>query len=155
MATKNELQSTLGQLDETLHLYLVEKAPQIPPAWKEIIVKIAPWLTLISVIITIPALLIVLGLGAVVAPFSFLAGAQSGVGFMMSLLALVFLLPVVVLEAMAIPGLFNRKMSAWRLVYYSTLISGVQNIISFNIGGLLIGTLLGLYILFQVKEYYK
>ncbi|KKU12762.1 MAG: Chromate transporter, partial [Parcubacteria group bacterium GW2011_GWC2_45_7] len=55
---------------------------------------------------------------------------------------------------LAIPGLFKRQEKAWKLLYYATLLGGLQNIVTMQIGGL-IGTLVSLYLLFQVKGYYK
>lgn len=59
-----------------------------------------------------------------------------------------------VLEVLAMPGLFTRKKYAWTLVMYASLLSVVESLIHFSVGGI-IGGIIGLYILFQVKEYYK
>ena len=67
----------------------------------------------------------------------------------------VFLGLMVLLEALAIPGLFSQSKKAWNLLFWSALVGIIQNVLSFNIGGLVIGGLLSLYFLFQVKEYYK
>jgi len=158
MATKSpNFQSYLSQLTDLCQEYLVKKAPALPSEWKEFIVKIAPWLAVIGVILGIPGILAIFGLGAILAPFSFLGGVVTGRPFLgiTYLLNIAFLVVIVVLEALAIPGLFKRSQRSWNLLYYSVLVSIVQNIISFNIGGLIIGGLLSLYILFQVKEYYK
>jgi len=40
-------------------------------------------------------------------------------------------------------------------MFYASLLGAVQNAVSFNLGGLVVGTLLSLYILFQIKSYYK
>ena len=148
-----DLKSALGQLEETLEVYLVDKAPfQLPENIKELIVKFAPWISLILLVITLPAILLAFGLGALVAPFAFLGGVQAGVSFGFGM---VFGAVVLVLEALAIPGLFGRKRSAWNLMFYASLLGAVQNVLSFNLGGLVIGTLISLYFLFQVKSYYK
>jgi hypothetical protein len=44
---------------------------------------------------------------------------------------------VIVLEAMAVPGLFKRQEKAWRLLFYSSLISVLSGIL----GRDLIGTI--------------
>lgn len=154
MATKTSTSSgsPLKQLDDTLELYLVKKAPAIPDNIKEVIVKFGPWLTLLMLILALPAVLALLGLGAILAPASFLGGANAGVQYIASMVVMVVTL---VLEAIAIPGLMKRTKQGWTFMYYSTLVGVISNIISFNIGGLIIGTLLSLYILFQVKSYYK
>lgn len=153
METKGgDYKSYLTKLETNLDLYLVKKAPSIPAGLKETIVKFAPWATLVILILTLPLVLAVFGLGAILAPFSFLGGVTAGTSYIVTI---IFSAITLVLEAMAIPGLFKRSKKAWNLLYYAALIGGVQNLVSFNVGGLLIGTLLSLYILFQVREYYK
>lgn len=150
MATKNK--SVLITLEDKLEELLVHKAPPLPTAWKEVIVQYSPWITLILMILVVPPLLALLGLGAVLAPVSYMGGVNNGINYTFSLLVSVVSL---VLEAMAIPGLFKRSRKAWYLLYYSTLLGAVSSLIEFNIGGLIIGTLVSMYILFQVKSYYK
>lgn len=144
--------SYFKQLEDLLAEYLVKKAPALPTNAKEAIVKFAPWATVVIFILTLPIILAVLGLGTIVAPFILLGGLTGGQNF---ILTLVFSGVQLVLEAMAIPGLFKKSRSAWNLVFYASLVGAVQNVATFNLGGLVIGTLLSLYILFQVREYYK
>lgn len=152
MAQNTSLNSALSSLETNLDLYLVKKAPAIPASWKELIVKIAPWLTLLMVIFSIPAVLVLFGISAITLPFSFMASPYAPAGFS---IAMVFLVVVIVLEALAIPGLFKRTRAGWNFVFWSTLVGAVSNVISLNIGGFIVGTLLSLYILFQIKSYYK
>ncbi len=151
-AKGTDYKSYLKKLEDTLAEYLVKKAPALPSNLKEALVKFAPWATLVIFILTLPLVLAVLGLGAILAPLSFLGGVTAGAGFTISL---VFSAVELVLEAMAIPGLFKRSRQGWNLVFYAALLGGVRNIVTFNLGGLVIGTLLSLYLLFQVREYYK
>ena len=144
--------SYIKQLEDLLSEYLVKKAPALPANVKEAIVRFAPWAVLILFVITLPIVLAVFGLSAVFAPLSFLGGITVGTNYILTIILSAVQL---VLEAMAIPGLFQKSRGAWNLVFYSTLVGAVQNIATFNLGGLIIGTLLSLYILFQVKEYYK
>lgn len=151
--TTKDLKSLLGQLEDTLEVYLVDKAPfQLPENIKELIVKFAPWISLIVLVVTLPAILLSFGLGTVFAPFAFLGGIQAGVSFGFGM---IFGAVILVIQALAIPGLFKRLRSAWNLLFYASLLGAVQNVLSFNLGGLVIGTLLSLYFLFQVKSYYK
>jgi hypothetical protein len=132
-----------------LDFYLVKKAPfQLPDAAKDIIVKFGPWIALVLLILTLPVLLFALGIGAFFVPF---AGAAYAGGF--GVLTL-FVLVEIGLMVAALPGLFNRKMAGWRLLFYSQLISIVYNLLAGNIiGGLVIG-LVTLYVLFQVRPLY-
>ena len=142
----------LKQLEDLLHEYLVKKAPALPSNIKDAIVKFAPWATLVIFILTLPAILLVFGFGALMAPFSFMGGLTAGTNY---ILTFVFSAIQMVLEAMAIPGLFKNSRSAWNLVFYATLVGVLQNVVTFNLGSLIIGSLLSLFILFQVREYYK
>ncbi len=153
MAKNTDLKGALGQLEDTLETYLIDKAPfSIPSEWKEMIVKFSPWIALILMIIALPAILGVLGLGTILMPFSFVGGLRMGYNYILSL---IFSVVTLILEAMAIPGLFKRSEKGWKLVYYATLLGAVENVLTFNIGGLVIGSLLSMYILFQVKSLYK
>ena len=148
-----DIGGSLSKLESTLEEYLVKKAPfTLPKGLKDFIVMIAPWFALIGVVLAVPAILTVFGLGAIIAPMAFLGGVRAGTTFSLSV---IFMVITLVLEALAIPGLFKRSKSGWNFVFYASLVGVVENIISFNIGGLVIGTILGLYVLFQVKEYYK
>lgn len=145
------------KLEVTLDEYLGKKAPQLPKEWKEIIVKFAPYLAILYVIFGAFSFLALLGLGAFLAPLGFVGGMMTGrpflgVGYIVNVL---FFGVMILLEGLAISGLFSRSKKAWTFLYWSALVGVVQNIVSFNVGGLIIGGLLSMYFLFQVKEYYK
>ncbi|MEQ1910197.1 MAG: chromate transporter [Vicinamibacterales bacterium] len=142
---EQQLQGLIATLDE----YLVKKAPfQIPEGGKEFIVRFGPWISLVLLLLTLPLLLVALGLGAMVAPF---AGVSYGAGFgVVAILALV----QIVMFAMALPGLFARKMSGWTMLFYAELVGFLSSIVSGSIISGIIGTLIGLYILFQVRTKY-
>ncbi len=148
-----DFKAQMGKLEDTLEMYLVDKAPfQLPKGVKEFIVKYGPWIALVFLVLSLPMILLAFGLGALVAPFVVMGGVQAAAGFG---LGMVFSIAMLVLEAIAIPGLFKRKLSAWKLMFYASLLGGVQALITFNLGGLVIGTGLSLYVLFQIKSYYK
>ncbi len=153
MTNTNSTTNPLSQLENLLEEYLVKKAPfTLPDKWKETIVKFAPYINLILMIIALPALLALFGLGAILTPFSYLGGLRAGFGYTLGLVVSAI---TVVLNAIAIPGLFKRSKQGWNYVFYATLVGVVENAIHFNIGGLIIGSLLSLYILFQVKGHYR
>jgi len=152
-----DFKSLFKSLEDNLDLYLGKKAPQMPANWKEFLVKIAPSLAIIGVILGIPAILALLGLSAFVVPLGTLGGIASGkpflgVGYLVSIF---FLIAIIILEALSISPLFKRSKTGWNYMYYATLLGAVQNLISLNVGGLIIGTLLSLYLLFQVRPLYK
>ena len=153
MTNTNSTTNPLIQLEDLLDEYLVKKAPfTIPDKWKEAIVKFAPWINLILMILALPALLALFGIGAFLAPSSYLGGLRTGMAYTLGLIVASI---AIVLNALAIPGLFKRTCQGWMFVFYATLIGVVENAIHFNIGNLIIGSLLSLYMLFQVKSYYK
>lgn len=150
MSNNTDFSSTMNKLESTLHEYLVEKAPKLPNNIKDVLVSVAPWLTLIMVILSLPTLLGVIGLGGLVAPLAALTGSYTGWS-----IGLIILLIVIILEALAVPGLFSKTTQGWKYAYYATLVSGIYSLVNRDIIGLIFGMILSLYILFQIKEYYK
>lgn len=133
-----------------LDYYLVKKAPvQIPDAGREWIVKFGPWITVVLLVLTIPALLVILGIGTLLVPFGGIAYAQ-GFG-----LAAIGLCVQVVLMVVALPGLFARTMSGWRLMFYAQAVGLLASLLGGSVVGALVGGLISFYILFQVRSLYK
>jgi hypothetical protein len=133
-----------------LDFYLVKKAPfQLPENVKEWIVKWGPWITVVLLVLSLPPLLFVLGIGTVFIPFG-------GVGYATGFTVSVILLFVQVgLMIAALPGLFARKMGGWTLLFYAELVAIVGSVLSGAIVGGLLGGLIGLYILFQIRPLYR
>lgn len=151
MADKSN--SGLAGLEGTLEKYFVDKAPfQLPDEIKEVIVKFGPWITLILMILSLPVIFAALGLTAVLSPFAMMGG-YGRTGFWM--VPMILNIVVIVLELIALPGLFKRTMQGWRYAYYATLVSLIASLASYQILGAIISALVGFYILFQVKSKYK
>lgn len=132
-----------------LDYYLVKKAPfQIPAGAREVIVRFGPWITVVLLVLSLPPLLIALGIGTILIPFG---GVRYATGFG---LATIFLVVELGLMVMALPGLFARKMAGWQLLFYSQLVSVVYALLSGSIVGGIIGGLIGLYVIFQVRTLY-
>ncbi|MDD2483026.1 MAG: chromate transporter [Candidatus Shapirobacteria bacterium] len=149
---KKDWKRMLVELENKLAEFFTKKLPSMPDKVKEGIVKYGPYLTVIMIILTIPAILAVIGIGMAATPFAFLGGVKGGIGYIISMfLGLVML----ILEIIAIKGLFARQMKAWKLMFYISLISAVSNLIKFDLGGLIIGTGISWYVLFQIRSYYK
>ncbi len=144
--------SSLSQLESTLELYFAKKAPAMPENIKEALVKYGPYITLIIMILALPALLAIFGLGTIMMPFSYLGGFRSG---MMYSFGTMLSLAILIMQVIALPALFKRQISGWKLMYYIALIQVVQNLLRFDLGGLIIGGAISFYILFQIKSYYK
>lgn len=124
----------------------------LPTGLKDFIVHYGPWIALVLMVISIPAILLALGIGAIATPFVIMHGGSTGAMFFISGLINLFAL---ILAAMALPGLFKRQLKGWHLMFYSVLVSAVGSLVAMNWGGLIIGTAISLYILFEIKSYYK
>jgi len=156
--SQTDIRGLVSQLEAMLDEYMIKKAPfALPMGAKEFIATVSPYLIVIFAILSIPFILFALGISAVLAPFAMMgtygAGYAWGVG---SFIALAVAVIVLVLEVMAVSGLFKRTRGAWRLLFYASIVSLIGNILSINgiVGGI-IGAIIGWYILFQIKELYK
>lgn len=139
-------------LETELAPYFTSKAPfQFPINFREGFVKYWPIISLVLLILALPAILAFLGLGLFFLPVSFVGGVGTGIGYTIGMVLSVIGL---VLGVLALPGLFNRKRSGWVFSYYAQLISVLTGILSFSILGTLLA-LLFLTLLFQVREYYR
>ena len=152
MTDQKDFKSYLVTLEDTLNLYLVKKAPSIPSNIKDLIVKFGPYLVALSLLSFLPSVLALFGLGSLYRGLGIFRTYHLSTGYQLSLLIMTVSF---VLVAIALPGLFKRKLSSWRLLFYSGLISFVHSLIYGNIISALLSTLLSFYLLFQIKSYYK
>lgn len=144
--------SYLTSLERTLETYLVKKAPTLPEGWKKAIVKVLPWLVIIFLVLSLPAVFALFGISTLLLPVSVITTFGNSINYM---LGLIFLIAALITQALAIPGLFQQDKKGWRLLYYSVLLTGVYNLFTLSLGSLLIGTGISLYVLFQIKNYFK
>jgi len=152
--TENPIQPVVPKvvLEQQLETYLIDKAPfQIPQNVKEAIVKYVPWINLVLMVLLFPVVLAVLGLGTLLMPASLLSGPGSGFVYVTTMIVTGITL---LLRAIALPGLFGRKRNGWVYTYYSDILNAFLNIVSFSIIGLLFSVVF-LFVLFQVRHYYK
>ena len=147
-------QGMIRQFEAFLDEYMVKKVPfHIPQGGKDFLVKVAPYLILIFSVLSIPVILAALGISMFATPFMMLGGyGYYGVlGFVIGLLTLI----VMIMQLTAVSGLFARSRKAWTTLYHVSLIELLINLISWNVVGGIIGSIIGWYILFQVKSEYK
>jgi len=140
----------LKKIDGLFEDLFLKKLPSLPKNAKQIIVKALPWLILVLTIIALPGIIAGLGLGTLAVPFWVFGGARS-LGWMFA-----FLLNLlkIVLTAAAIPALFNNKKKGWELLFYSSLLGILSNVLFVSLGGL-VGVAIGFYFLYQIKSSYK
>jgi hypothetical protein len=155
---KSDVKGVLSQLEAILDEYMVTKAPfALPQEVKEFLVNVSPYLIIIFVVMALPIIFAALGLTAILTPFAMMGGYRYGFdwGFG-AIIGLAISVISIIIEIMAVPGLFKRTKGAWRLLFYASIVSLIGSILSVSgiISGL-IGTIIGWYLLFQVKELYK
>ncbi|MDD5084112.1 MAG: hypothetical protein PHT88_04285 [Candidatus Moranbacteria bacterium] len=149
-----DMRGMIDQFEATLDEYMVKKAPfHIPAGGKDFLVKVAPYFIIVFAILTLPVIVAGLGLTALLTPFAAMGGYYSFGA--LGLLSVVFAAAALIVELMAVKGLFKQTHASWRLLYYASLIGFAGNIVSLNIVSGIIGSIIGWYILFQVKERYK
>ncbi len=141
----------LRQLESYLENIFASKAPGLPKGLKKFIVDVGPWLMLIGLILALPLILAALGLTAFFAPFALMMKAKAPDFGLQVLISTA----VLALNALALPGLFQKKLSSWRLLFYASLLAAFDRLVSFELTSFLVGALVSWYILFQVKSYYK
>lgn len=124
------------------------KTPDLPTNFREVLVKIAPWLALIFGILGVIAGLSAIGLS----PVAMLGGVNNS---MMVLLSGVLSIVSSVLLLVAYPGLRARKLVGWRWLFWSEAVSILSSLVVGAIVGAIIGFLIGFYLLFQIKSFYK
>lgn len=158
MAAKSKSSSDLISL---LEPYFTKQAPfQIPKKWRENLVSWIPWINLVIGILLLPAVLVIVGLGTVVGVVAPLTGnAAVSIFYWLSLISVVICIAILFIT---FPGLKARKLSAWKLVFWADIVYLAYGILSalsngdiLSIVTNIIGTAIALFVLFQIKSYYK
>jgi hypothetical protein len=152
---KAETKNILSQLETMLDEYMVTKAPfALPLGLKEFIVTVSPYLIIVAAVFALPLIFLALGLSTALAPFAMMGGYGYNWGFA-GIITLAITVAALVMEVMAVPGLFKRTRGAWRLLFYVSVINLVGSLLAMNIVGGIISAIIGWYILFQLKDMYK
>lgn len=167
-----KLSGPLAPLEKSLDDVFGAKAQyQLPTGVKDFLVMIVPWLALLSGILGILGAFGIWGAAHYANEVSTLYSAYAPAYRQMVLqmnavfwVALVMSLVFAALALLAFPGLKARKKVGWNLMFYSTLLGVLYNIVSafyYNNGvvgsliGTVIGAAIGLYLLFQIRSHYK
>lgn len=145
-AKKNSLNGYIDSVGE-----MFAKLPAMPKGGREFFVMILPWVALIFGALGVLGAISSFGLFSYFSPYMYWGGADFvGRGIISVILSLV----ASVLLLLAFPGLNKKKENGWNFIYYSEAVSLASNIVMFSVGGVLI-TLVGFYILYQIRSYYK
>lgn len=158
----------LAQLEAWLYDMLVYKAPfQLPDSAKEWIVKYGPWVALVGGILAalfvIPATLTALSFTGYTSAMLGVYGASVAATAPVLYLALAVFALQLILLFVAVPMLLKRQRKGWLLVFYADIISLAYTLVNsftygFSFGTLLsglIGAVIGFYVIFQIRSYYK
>ncbi len=163
----------LAPLEKSLDGVLGEKAPyKLPGNARETLVKIAPWLSLAGGVFGIISAIGLWRAAHYVNQWVDVANqlsASFGVSAQTPRLGLTFWLSLVMLVVfsalafLAFPGLKAKKKTGWNLMFYSALANVGYAVISLfydgggfgSFFGAAVGSVLGLYLLFQVRSHYK
>lgn len=129
------------------------KLPPLPKGVQEFLVAVAPWVALIFGVLGVLFSLAATGILAVLSPLVALGGglgAATGnvVGAVLSLAASGLLLA-------AFPGLKDHQVAGWKMTFWSQAVSVLGSLVALNLVGAAVSALIGFYLLFQIKSYYK
>ncbi len=131
---------------------LGNRAPiQIPGKLKFLMAKFGHWLVIGLMVLVLPGQLISLGWRAGMLPFASMGGTDSTLQVAFALATLLFL---IVMLIMALPGLHGRKVIGWQLLMLCNVINMAYGLLNGGIVGPILGLVIGLYVLFQVRRYY-
>lgn len=131
MSTKkasNDIIDTMGEW--------FDKFPPMPKNWQVVLVRIIPVLALVFGILGILSILTVIG---------------NGTGLLVSL----FYLIASVLLLMAYPQTKGRKYKGWIYLFWSGVAHLIGGLLTMEIIITLLTALIGFYLIFQVRHYYK
>ncbi len=141
-----------GGLMGFLEDMLGSKAPiQIPGKVRFLMAKFSHWLVMGMMILVLPGQLISLGMRAAMLPFASLAGTDSSLKLAFALATLLFLIVILIL---ALPGLQSRKVAGWQLLMLANGVNMAYGLLTGSIVGPILGSLIWLYVLFQLRRYY-
>lgn len=141
-----ELISFLAPVEKEAMAFFA-KAPSLPKEIVEILVMLAPYFAILSVILMGIAILGMLGFSIIAIPFAFFAAPGGILYIFMTIVGWVLTLA-------SIPGLLARSKTGWNFMFYGMLWSAVMHILSFNIVSLVLGLLITGYFLFQMRSSY-
>lgn len=139
----HEIEKTFVEFNETV--------PKLPANVLDIIVKVVPYLALIGGILGLWATVSALGMfGAVsmIVPINVTTPALFYIG-------LLFGVAASILDLVAFPKLQTNSKIGWDYLYYGAVLSFVQSVLSLNFIGAILGSLISMYLLFQIRHYYK
>lgn len=167
-----EAKTNINALEKWLES-INKKLPQIPKKGRDVLARLAPWLTLVGGVISLFGAWSFWQAGHAVSKLvewsnnlSRIYGSNDAIGASsLSItwyIAFVLLIVQAVLLLMAFPKLKDGKRSGWSLLFYNSLLTGVIALVYLftpsygfsSLLGYLVGTAVSLYLLFQIREHF-
>ncbi len=131
------------------------KLPHLPKNAQDVLVKVMPYIALLFGLLGVFGAISGLGILTATSPLAIMGGAEGvsayGGGFVASLIWLIS----AGLMLAAYPGLNTRKHKGWDLLFWSEIASLLGSIVALSFVSGLIGALIGVYLLFEIKSHYK
>lgn len=154
--------SFLAPLENLMAKFLEKKAPKLPKKFTDFVVKIIPWYILAVAVLLLFGLFSLYYITIMIPSTIYLDSIIMTFGdtFFVSLLTK---LVVISISIFAVPFLLNRQRFGWKMLFYATLLSFAESILTALILSLepaklvayLIFSLTSFYLLFQLRNYYK
>lgn len=138
-------------IESQIETLITKNLPALPENVIETLVKLSPWLAILGTVMGIPAILALFRLNQFAAYYNV---PGMGFGWSYQVHNVLFIVQMIIM-ALSIQGLFARKLSAWRLMYYAAWVSLLSSLLSSGIVSMLIGGLVSFYLLFQIKGSYR
>ena len=140
---------------ERMLLPIFHQAPHMPGAWRNLLVTILPWLSLIFGALGIIGFLGAQGLAIILSPILTLSYGIKGITI---LLGLVIGLATSVLSVLAFKPLQAHSKRGWDYIFYGLILSVISLVMSLlfvtaNVSSLVF-IAIGAYLLFEVRERY-
>lgn len=152
--TASKMKGHAGALEAWL-IPIFANVPHLPHGGRKFITDIAPWLSLIFGILGLIGLMEAGVLTTLFSPLMAFSGGLRGVGFFITI---ILGIASSILSILSFNPLREMKKKGWDFAFYSFIIGTVSTIVTmvFMFSGVsgIVGTLIGAYILFEVREMY-
>jgi hypothetical protein len=137
-------------LENELEPIFLGKFPPFPDNVKELLVQYGPYLILLAAILGLLGLLAAFGVGTAAIGVG-LASYGNGFNFYVGILLATVMM---IMYLMAFSPLRARKRAGWNLMYYALLLSLISSLLQLAILSVIIGGVLGFWVLFQIRDKY-
>ena len=152
--TASKMKGHAGALEAWLVPFFKD-VPHIPMGGKKFITMIAPWLSLVFGVLGLVGLLGGGALGVLLSPFAAMGKGSYGIAFLITVILGII---TAILSILSFAPLKDMKKLGWDYAFYAFIIGTISTLVTivltFNGIGGLIGTAIGAYILFEVREMY-